>query len=358
MDIYSLQRIYRRMRSPQLKLAAIRTARTLGIRHLMVRIDTNDACNLRCVMCTLSAPGRKPIAKPMSTERFAELAKQLLPRTRFLYLSCATEPLATPHFDEILDVAGSHRVPFLAYATNGHLLKTKFIEATLRNGVDEVIFSVDGATKATYEAIRVGGRWENLEERLREFTAARRAWSGKVPTVRFNFTAQKENVHEVTDFARWAMQWDPATIQIRMFMRLQGAVKQDDDVVYTTRRLLEAMPEVERIAAEHGAGVERFNIPDHVPEPIAEAGTAEPAVVIPAPVRPRRIDCQLPWFTVYVKTDGAMHPCSVHPAVGNVFESSYRDVDRGAAMRALRSSLRSQPKDICIDCQRSGTSGV
>ena len=103
---YVLQSLYRRMSSPALRLAAIRGARALGVRHLVVRVDTNDICNLRCPMCPLSDPEHVPAAAPMTVERFERVADQIFPRTRFLYLSCGTEPLATPHFDELLDVTG------------------------------------------------------------------------------------------------------------------------------------------------------------------------------------------------------------------------------------------------------------
>jgi len=356
---YFLQSLYRRISSPALRLAAIRGARSLGVRHLVTRIDTNDVCNLKCVMCPLSDPDRVPAAKPMPVEQFKRAADDLLPRTRYLYLSCSTEPLATPHFDKILDAVSSHRVPFVSFCTNGHLFRDRFIDATLRNRVNEVIFSVDGATKETYEEIRVGGKWEDLEDRLAAFTDARRRHAGRKPEVRFNFTVQDTNCGEVSAFVDWARQWDASLVQFRVFRPLLGAVKQGDggETIATYERELELAQAkcdelgIQLLADPPRAWPERSESSDTAPQP-------SPASEESAPGR-WKINCQLPWITVYVRADGSLYPCGGHPAIGNIFDSSYGELEKQDTMVDLRQSLKTScPKDVCVECQRTGASGV
>ncbi len=348
MKPYRLQTLYRQLNSPALRLGAIRAARGLGMRYLVLRVDTNDICNLRCPMCYMSDPNRVPVATPMSTESFTRVAEQLFHRTRFLYLSCGTEPLATPHFDDLLDIVGRYKVPFTSYCTNGILLRDRFIDATLRNRLSEVIVSVDGATKEVYEKIRVGGRWETLNERLAALAARIAAHEGPVPEMRLNFTAQVDNVFQMEDFARWTLQWQPAMLQYRIFRPLAGAQKQTDD----HRTMLEfhrRLPAVRALCAQHGIAVESSEVP--------AAGVVESSAA-PEPPPSRSINCQLPWFTMYVKPNGEVQPCPVHPPIGNIFASTYREIDRGPEMADLRHSLRRCPKELCIDCQRAGASGI
>ena len=350
MNVYALQALYRRVRSPGARLLAIRTARALGLRTLLVRIDTNDACNLRCPMCPLGAPDWKPAARPMPVDTFTRIAREVFPRTRLLYLSCGTEPLVTPHFDELLGVVARHRPPFVSYCTNGLLLRDRFIAATVSGAVDEVILSVDGATKATYERIRVGGRFEVLEERLTALTEARQRPGARSPAIRFNFTVQQDNCHELVAFARWMLRFRPATLQLRFFRPLAGAPKQHDES-RTFAEYQQALPEVQRICAEHRIEL----LAPSLPVAAACAVATQPA---PAAAGSGPIDCQLPWFTLYLKANGDVHPCGVHAPVGNFLRDSFAAIERGPAMRTLRRSLRTAPGPTCVECQRTGASGV
>ncbi len=88
----------------------------------------------------------------------------------------------------------------------------------------------------------------------------------------------------------------------------------------------------------------------------AAAGAQEP--VARSDGRPRSINCQLPWFTMYIKPNGEVQPCPVHPPIGNILASSLAEINRGAAMTELRTSLRQCPKEICVECRRLGVSGV
>ncbi|MDJ0835341.1 MAG: radical SAM protein [Acidobacteriota bacterium] len=360
MNLYSVQEIYRKIKSPSLRLAVVKTVRAVRKRYLLLRVDTNDACNLRCVMCYFSDPDRKPVARPMTTEMFAGMAKQMLPRTRYLYLSCGAEPFVTAHFDKILDIAGDYNVPFISYCTNGLLMKDKFIEATLRNKVNEVIFSCDGGTKETYERIRVGATWEKLNERLQAFTDAKKSHTGPIPVTRFNFTVQEDNCHDLKAFMDWVSRWEPTTVQLRLFRTLPGAVKQHDDA-RTLDKFMEALPELRTMADNAGIRLITMDTPDERSErvgaalsPFANTGEA----VDPAEGSIKPINCQLPWFNLYLTPDGSVRPCTVHEPVGNFLKQTYEEIENGEPMQRLRHSLRKCPDDICINCQLTGASGV
>jgi len=360
MEFYSAQDIYRKLNHPGLRLAAVKTVRALRKRHLLVRIDTNDACNLRCVMCYFSDPNRKPMARPMSIEMFESIAEQVFPRSRYLYLSCGAEPFVTTYFDKLLDITGPYQVPFISYCTNGLLMKDKFIEATLRNRVSEVIVSVDGGTKETYEKIRVGGSWHTLNERLAAFCEARKAHQGPVPILRFNFTVQEGNCHELREFVAWAQQWSPETVQLRLFRSLDGALKQHDDLG-TVEALMSALPELRKQATEAGFRLLTMDTPDERRDRIGADGSPFSgglAAVDLADTKANPVNCQLPWFNLYITPEGGVRPCTVYEPVGNLLTSTFADIEKGEAMTRLRKNLSKNPEDVCIKCQLTGASGV
>src|SRR3954469_3590110 len=77
-----LTRVHRRVKGSKLKALVFAAMRTLGLRHLVVRMDTINLCNLRC-KCAITPP--KTIGKRRrGTFHFPEhcqrsLAKDPLP---------------------------------------------------------------------------------------------------------------------------------------------------------------------------------------------------------------------------------------------------------------------------------------
>lgn len=358
MRFYTPQDIYRKLDNHYLRLGIIKAARALKQRYLLLRIDSNDACNLRCVMCYFSDPTRKPAAPPMSVDSFGRLAEQLFFKTRYLYMSCGTEPFATAHFDKLLDIAGSYDIPFISLCTNGILMKDKYIDACLRNRVSEVIFSSDGGSQATYEKIRVGAKWDVFNRRVRSFNEARLALKGARPALRFNFTIQEQNCHELELFLDWACQWRPEVVQLRLFRTIKGALKQYDSY-RAVDALLQALPGLRLKAKRAGVHLLCMDTPEMrnhklgaVKGPYVEDLASEDSAQL------SKINCQLPWFNLYITANGDVRPCTVHDPVGNFLKQSFAEIDVGDPMRALRASMRAEPCPTCVNCQLTGASGV
>src|SRR3954470_9048975 len=161
----TLIQIYRRIRSRKFKALGVEALRMLGMRHLVIRMDTINLCNLRCKMCYYSSDYLRK-KDEMDLDFFRKIAGQVFPKTRFLYLSCATEPLMNKRFAEIVRATGEYKVPFTSFCTNGLLLTPEVVQACIDSKISEIIFSIDGATKETYEEIRRGGKWERLLEKM------------------------------------------------------------------------------------------------------------------------------------------------------------------------------------------------
>src|SRR5438477_12285754 len=79
----NLVRVYRNVRSRKLKALAFHAVRGAGLRHLVVRVDTINLCNLRCKMCFYSFDYHRKMEQ-MDFPLFSKFAKDLFPRTRFL----------------------------------------------------------------------------------------------------------------------------------------------------------------------------------------------------------------------------------------------------------------------------------
>jgi MoaA/NifB/PqqE/SkfB family radical SAM enzyme len=65
------------------------------------------------------------------------------------------------------------------------------------------------------------------------------------------------------------------------------------------------------------------------------------------PVAPR---CNAPWVSAVLESDGTLRPCFFHKPLGNVRETSFRDVLNSAQALEFRSSLDIAGNPTCRKC--------
>ena len=183
--------------------AAVRDADIVdpGGRFLHLEMDITSRCNIRCVMCyhSLETFARSK-AVLIPARRFEAIAASVLPHAHTLTLSLGSEPTTSPHFVPILRAAAPHGVPNVSFFTNGTLLDDRIITEMFDANVTEVCVSVDGATAATYEAIRRGASFDVVIGNVRRLIAARAERGRLHPRVRFDLVMMKRNVHELPAF--------------------------------------------------------------------------------------------------------------------------------------------------------------
>jgi len=165
-------------------------------RGTALRVDTNNACNLRCIYCVTSRQERPAF---MPVHRFEKLARLFFCRSRYVSLSCGTEPLLTPDFDRYLEILGGYGVPTTHFITNGQLLSEGTIRAAIRTNLSWITLSIDGEREETYRAIR-GASLERVLGALRLVDQLKRAAGSTTPRVRVQFTFFRLNASEVVRF--------------------------------------------------------------------------------------------------------------------------------------------------------------
>src|SRR3984893_5335360 len=210
----TLVRLYRQVQSRKTKALAVHALRAVGLRHLVIRMDTINLCNLRCKMCYYSFDFRRK-KEQMDLPLFRKIADEVFPKTRFLYLSCATEPLMNKQFSDYVRVAGEYEVPFTSFCTNGQLLTEEVVQASIDANISEIIFSIDGATAETYEAIRLGGKWDRLCRNLELLKSMKQRAHARTPAVRMNFTCMQTNIEELPAMVNFASEHGAESLHVR-----------------------------------------------------------------------------------------------------------------------------------------------
>ncbi len=137
-------------------------------------IETVNACNARCPMCTIDDWQR--FSPGMSDDLFRKIADEISERKEHVErvsLYRDGEPLLDkrlPNRIAYLKAAGVKRV---GIATNVSLLDERRATDILKAGIDEVIMSVDSLQKVVFEEIRLGLKFETVLQNALRFVELR-----------------------------------------------------------------------------------------------------------------------------------------------------------------------------------------
>ena len=118
-----------------------------------VNLTGTTVCNIECRMCYLTLQDDPP-KRFMRADVYEQVVRELYPFAQVVQFSAFGEPLMTPDFDaKVDDLERTHT--HLEMVTNATLLGPERAAHLLRV-LSLVTFSIDGATRETFEHVRVG----------------------------------------------------------------------------------------------------------------------------------------------------------------------------------------------------------
>jgi len=124
-------------------------------------IEVCNFCNLKCGMCPY--PTLKRPAGMMEENLFKRIIDQIaeIDKTTTIWPAQMGEPLMLGQYlFALINYTKDKGLP-VVLNTNGILIEDN-LENILESQLDEVIVGIDGATKGTYEKIRVGGDFDRI----------------------------------------------------------------------------------------------------------------------------------------------------------------------------------------------------
>lgn len=132
-------------------------------------IETVNACNATCPMCTIADWKRE--AGLMKDDLFKKIAYEIgaHPEVKRVHLYRDGEPLLDKRLHRKIKLLKSLNVRRVGISTNCSLLDREHAEAILWAGIDEVILSVDSIRSDTYEKIRTGLDFGDVMNNAQEF---------------------------------------------------------------------------------------------------------------------------------------------------------------------------------------------
>lgn len=318
-----------------------------------VVLDVSARCNLRCVMCSLSAygPGRD---MPLDVARALGPS---LPRFRHVSLACSGEPLLNPHILEMIAFVKRHSRASIGMFTNGTLLTPGLSIELVRLGLDRLVVSLDAALPETYAAIR-GDHFDLVMENIRSLMRAKLALGSDRPELSIGFVAMRMNIAELPAVVSLAAELGARDV------RVHGLEPYGEEMAHQVLYGPGDCPDTFHPRRRIGAGDSRRSFD----EAIREARRLGVGMLLPGlEITDRRYCRPFP----HVACDGTLRPCGElvyarpfywlgekrehgHVSFGNVMEESFLSLWRSPEYRRFRRSVRRGVfPSVCDDCLMS-----
>lgn len=186
-------------------------------------------CNLKCPSCRLEI---KTNTKEETEELNALYEKNLKPMVKsakHLCLSGCGEAMLSPHSRKILQSLSREEYPELEVELRTNV--TSF-SPQMWNGLGEgrklirhVAASIDSSSKEKFERLRFPARWETVLKNL-EFIQSLRN-KGEIDLFEFHVVIQSENIEELTDIARMAIQYDADAVTYSRLVNWRGMSEEE-----------------------------------------------------------------------------------------------------------------------------------
>jgi len=283
---------------------------------ISISIEPTTSCNLRCPECP---SGLRAFSRPtgmLNPDLFRNVIDELCKDLLYLTFYFQGEPFLNPGFLDMVRYAAEKKI-YTATSTNAHFLDEKTATEVVKSGLQRLIISVDGTDQQTYQNYRIGGSLEKVLEGTRNIVESRKKLRSRTPYLVFQFLVVKSNEHQVNE--------------IQELARKSGV----DRVVFKTAQIYDyengnpLIPTIEKYSRykeqADGTYAVKNKLLNH---------------------------CWKLWHSCVITWDGKVLPCCFDKdasfEMGNVNDSSFREIWNNDSYNSFRSSLLRSRKEISI----------
>lgn len=299
---------------------------------LEIDVEPINRCNFRCDHCQVTHWDKA--VDRLTLQQFERIL-EAFPRLSWLKLQGMGEPFINRETIDMLASASQRHIP-TSFVSNGSIMPESLRSrlSTLRG--TKMMFSVDGATKDTFEAMRPGSNFQDVTANIRRLSDSQT--DSRVPPMAFWTVVTETNVHELADIVRLTSSLRVPElffqIQVADWGKPAMAARTRPLRVTSTATLDDQLDKAARLAASLGVVLNIYR------DNMLKTGEA----------------CSWPWRSTYIASNGDVVPCCVVAdsstmKLGNIFQTSFQEIWNGKAYRALREQMRSgNIPDYCKGC--------
>jgi radical SAM protein with 4Fe4S-binding SPASM domain len=318
-----------------------------------LQIEPVGQCNLRCQMCPVRLRNDGPAhgVACMDFRVFTRLIDQFS-TVRELHLQGLGEPMMHPRLFDMIEYAVGKGIRVTS-TSNMTLLSPRRAERCVTSGLAELNISVDSATPAIYERIRVGSRFDRVGHNVALLQETRRRLNSHEPRPKLVAVLMRQTLDGLPDLVRLAHDWAIEELFVQHLCH-DFAESSLPAEYWPMREFVDQQTlygqdweHIERVFAETEAVADDLRIQLRLPSP-------RPNPHPPGTPGPQR--CDWPWVRGYVSYQGLSMPCCTIATpdrfhFGNMADAGVETIWNGPEYHRFRNQLSSEdPPEICRTC--------
>ena len=165
-------------------------------------LESSRLCNLRCTMCVthsdfIDHSHLEKYPKHFDLEKYKYILDQMVPYKDHMSIApqFQGEPFMAPHINEMISYARGKGF-CVGFTSNATLWNDDVVDFMIDHEVNNLCVSLDGATKDTYEAVRIGAKFETVVGNLNKLVQRKLERGSQLPWLAVNMTLMPENRHQ------------------------------------------------------------------------------------------------------------------------------------------------------------------
>lgn len=161
-----------------------------------IEVEHTTVCNKKCIICEHTYWKEK--SETVTFERFKKIVDQF-PGLKWINVTGEGSGFLNKDFLKIIRYLRSRHVS-VNFVDELDLLDEKMARELIKVGMNCIWVSMDGATKETYEKIKVGCDFEKTLNNIRRLLELKKEMESPFPTICFRYVVNKLNVYEMPKF--------------------------------------------------------------------------------------------------------------------------------------------------------------
>lgn len=311
-----------------------------------LRVILTNLCNINCIMCDIQATKTKFTIPYETINKIFEF---------FPYLETICwqggEVFLVDYFKDLLEAASKYPNIRQEIQTNGLLIDEAWAELLAKYNVD-LLLSINSVTKATFEHIHQGSKYEDLLKSLSIINKFKEKYNSHLKKV-MTVCILRSNFKEIERFVNFAIRYD---FQMVTFSPLRGPLVSEENIFSPPDReallyLKRIMSEIEKKCYENKIYMEYFFKPfiedKNEISLIDKIHSQTDAMPL--------LKCKAPWIGLHIdaiRLGEVLPDCMCKKGIGNIIDESILDIWNGLPMQQYRKALiEGNPQIICSeDC--------
>jgi len=159
-----------------------------------LEMEITTYCGNNCIHCE-QPRFPKEYRQNISFDQFKNIIDSV-PRLKWINVTGEGSPYLNPAFPDMIQYAKAKGI-YVDFSHDFMRFDSTTAQHLINYGIDRVYFSIDGATKQTYESVRLNCNFERVIENIKLLVQFKKAMKSPLPEICFRFAFMKPNVHEV-----------------------------------------------------------------------------------------------------------------------------------------------------------------